>query len=146
MTLSRLGNTPSQQLRESFDNLDDLVQASLEETNPDGNYDDETQTPPEEELSLSVILRNVEAMLLHEARGKGIDLHFVQSSIRIRAQPLSVLRIVSNLVSNAVKHTQTGRVLVGVRRMGDFVRLEVHDTGPGMTASEIDRDREVVRS
>ena len=47
------------------------------------------------------------------------------------------MRIVSNLVSNAVKYTHAGGVLAGVRRRADGAEIWVCDTGPGMSAEEI---------
>ena len=43
--------------------------------------------------------------------------------------PERLLTLLSNLLSNAIKYTQQGEVLVGVRRHGDKLRFEVHDTG-----------------
>src|ERR1700746_3062908 len=51
--------------------------------------------------------------------------------------PLIILgRILRNLVSNAIKYTDRGRVLVGCRRRGDGVRIEVWDTGCGIPADQ----------
>ncbi len=41
-------------------------------------------------------------------------------------------RLVQNLLSNAIKYTESGKVLLGCRREGEMVRIEVHDTGPGI--------------
>ena len=46
------------------------------------------------------------------------------------------MRIVANLVSNAVKYTERGRVLLGCRRRNGALSIEVHDTGPGLTEAE----------
>ncbi|SET41158.1 ATP-binding protein [Variovorax sp. OV084] len=41
-------------------------------------------------------------------------------------------RILRNLVDNAIRHTKHGGVLVGCRRAGNALRVEVWDTGPGI--------------
>jgi two-component system, sensor histidine kinase len=45
-------------------------------------------------------------------------------------------RILQNLIGNALRYTTTGRVLVGARRRGPMLRLEVWDTGPGIPEDE----------
>src|SRR5262249_57520205 len=45
-------------------------------------------------------------------------------------------RLLQNLVSNAIKYTPKGRVLVGCRRHGDRLRIGVYDTGIGVPASK----------
>jgi CheY-like chemotaxis protein/anti-sigma regulatory factor (Ser/Thr protein kinase) len=54
----------------------------------------------------------------------------------VHADPLLVERILRNLVSNAIRYTQDGTVLVGCRKRGDRVLLQVWDTGPGISEHE----------
>ena len=65
----------------------------------------------------------------------------VKKSLGKKPSPMNVLaamRIVSNLVSNGVKYTDRGRVLLGARRRPDALDIMVCDTGRGMTAAEIE--------
>ncbi len=128
----------------SFDYLDRIVQTNLEETKTGipARDDHEHALQPagaEEEFPVSVVLANVKAMFRDEARRKGVDLRVVMSDARVKTDPLALMRIVSNLVSNAVKYTESGRVLLGCRRRNGGLSIEVHDTGPGMSGSEIER-------
>jgi two-component system, sensor histidine kinase len=66
------------------------------------------------------------------ARQKGLRLRTVRSTVAIRSDTRLLRSIVQNLVSNAVKYTDNGTVLLGVRRRGDMLAIEVHDTGPGI--------------
>ena len=50
----------------------------------------------------------------------------------------SLRRILQNLIGNAIRYTDRGRVLVGARRRAGTIRLEVHDTGPGIPEDEQD--------
>lgn len=56
-----------------------------------------------------------------------------KSSACVRSDPLMLKRVVQNLISNALRYTLSGGVLIGCRRRGDHLRIEVSDTGPGIT-------------
>ena len=66
------------------------------------------------------------------ARAKGLDLVFMSSSLAIRTDRRLMRRLLQNLISNALKYTLSGRVLVGCRRIPGAVRIEVWDTGLGI--------------
>ncbi len=70
------------------------------------------------------------------ARRKGIAFRVVPTSLVVRSDRGLLRRLLQNLVSNAIKYTRTGRVLVGCRRRGGSVTVSVHDTGPGIPLSE----------
>jgi len=69
-----------------------------------------------------------------EAKEKGVALRVVPSSAVVHSDPIMLARILVNLVSNALRSTITGRILVGCRRRVDHVRIEVWDTGIGIAA------------
>lgn len=66
------------------------------------------------------------------AMAKGLDFRFVHSGLSVVSDPGYLRRIIQNLLSNAVRYTQRGRVLAGVRRIGSHARIEVWDTGCGI--------------
>jgi two-component system, sensor histidine kinase len=66
-----------------------------------------------------------------EANAKGVGLASARCSAVVNADPVLIERILRNLVSNAVRYTEHGRVVVGCRR-GPALRVEVWDTGPGI--------------
>lgn len=70
------------------------------------------------------------------ARERGIELVFVDSRLALHSDPLLLERILTNLVANALRYTERGRVLVGCRRYGREVRIEVWDTGHGIPESQ----------
>ena len=70
------------------------------------------------------------------AAEKGLQFHVVPTDLRVRSDPAYFRRIAQNLVSNAVKYTPEGKVLVGCRRRGSKVVLEVWDTGPGISIAD----------
>ncbi len=71
------------------------------------------------------------------AEQKGLRLIVMPSSARVVSDPAMLRAIVGNLVGNAIKYTGSGRVLVGCRRRGSFVGIEVLDTGSGIPAEQL---------
>lgn len=71
------------------------------------------------------------------ARDKGLELRIVPSRLWIKSDRIYFRRILDNLVANAIRYTETGRVLVGARRRGGVVRIEVWDTGPGIPEAKM---------
>lgn len=164
MSLMRLkadDEAASAQISSSFDYLDELVRSNLEETTPTtqaghaadrentGGTEDEDRLDPHaevetrigelEQFPVMVVLNNVGAMFREEARQKSLTLKLIPSSAVVESQPVALMRIVSNLVSNAIKYTDEGSVLIGCRRKGNSVCIEIHDTGPGMDKAELAR-------
>jgi len=70
------------------------------------------------------------------AAQKGLSLRIVDSSHVVESDPSYLRRIVQNLLTNAIRYTHSGRVVVGARRNGDSARIEVWDTGPGIAEAD----------
>lgn len=68
------------------------------------------------------------------AEEKGIELNFVATHLNLASDPNMLGRILRNIVSNAIRYTERGAVLVGCRRKGDRVAIAICDTGPGIEA------------
>ncbi|KAF0170862.1 MAG: PAS/PAC sensor hybrid histidine kinase [Rhodobacteraceae bacterium] len=80
---------------------------------------------------------------LHEefagfAAAKGLALVVRPCEMVVESDPGYLRRILQNLIGNAIRYTDAGRVLVGARRRGAMLRLEVWDTGPGIPEAEQD--------
>ncbi len=73
------------------------------------------------------------------AQARLLDFRVMPSSAIVHSDRQIVDRILQNFVSNALRFTHAGRVLVGCRRNGDRLRVEVWDTGPGIPADEMGR-------
>ena len=132
-------------LSEAFDYMEQLSQGYLDQTSTEAELDEAPEPVPAEPepevetFDVSLVLDTISQMFGEEAISKGIRLRVAPSSLAARAQTLAVMRIVSNLVSNAVKYTEEGGVLVGARPRGGQVEIQVLDTGAGMTTEELER-------
>jgi signal transduction histidine kinase/CheY-like chemotaxis protein len=71
-----------------------------------------------------------------QARAKGLLLRVHACAAWVHADPAFLDRILRNLTSNAVRHTERGRILIGCRRRRGHLRIEVHDTGPGIPPAQ----------
>jgi signal transduction histidine kinase len=109
----------------------------------EGLVTDQLETPatPPDAVTADAVLANLWDMFGADAAAKGMELRVMPCSAPLGADPLRVMRILSNLVSNAVKYAGQGRILVGARRVPGGLRLEVHDQGPGMDAAAFARAR-----
>jgi Na+/proline symporter/signal transduction histidine kinase/CheY-like chemotaxis protein len=84
------------------------------------------------DVALADLFRQLEIEFAPMARAKGLRLTFVATRLAVRSDRRLLRRLLQNFVSNAVKYTLKGRVLVGARRRGEAVRVEVWDTGLGI--------------
>lgn len=84
-----------------------------------------------ETLAVNVLLDTLDKLFSGEAKANDIELRFANSSAMMSAPPLILIRILSNLISNAIVHSQASKILVGVRRRSSDVRLDVIDNGNG---------------
>ena len=73
------------------------------------------------------------------AAAKGIALKVVPSQLSISSDRRMLRRVLQNFLSNAIKYTRRGRVLIGCRRKGDALLIEVHDSGPGIPEDQRER-------
>jgi Na+/proline symporter/signal transduction histidine kinase/CheY-like chemotaxis protein len=70
------------------------------------------------------------------AAEKGLKLTVMPTSASVRSDRRLLRRVLQNLVSNAIKYTPSGRVIVGCRRIGGRLRIEVWDTGLGIASGQ----------
>ncbi|WP_169728557.1 hybrid sensor histidine kinase/response regulator [Comamonas composti] len=69
------------------------------------------------------------------AQSHGLRLEYVSTRCVVRSDPALLRRILQNYLSNAIRYTRQGRIVLGCRRQGDQLRIEVHDQGPGIPES-----------
>jgi signal transduction histidine kinase/ActR/RegA family two-component response regulator len=93
--------------------------------------------PSRGEFSLSEVFESLAADFAAELREKGVRLRLVRCSLVVRSDRRMLEEMIRNLLSNSVRYTDGGRILLGCRRAGDTVRIEVWDTGVGITEDQL---------
>ncbi|MCR6632235.1 MAG: PAS domain S-box protein [Magnetospirillum sp.] len=123
-------------LQNSLEGLNVLLDSLLDVSKLDAGL----ITPKETDFSVGAILDRIAADFTPVARDKGLRLRVVHSTAVVRSDPALLARIIQNLVSNAIRYTSHGTVLLGCRRRGDRLRIQVCDTGIGIPP---ERTREI---
>lgn len=119
----------------AFESVEELMHAVLDISRLDSQRIEFHRKPVE----LDALFRRLAVEYAPMAEAGGLRLSFVPTSAVVDSDPTFLRRIAQNLVSNAIKYTETGGVVVGVRRRAGLVWLEVRDSGVGI--SEADRAR-----
>jgi signal transduction histidine kinase/CheY-like chemotaxis protein len=119
------------QIQNSVDSLEGLFNSILDISRLDaGLVEVRART-----FAISPLLERICTDERAAAAGKEIELRLVPCSAIVRTDPVLLERVLRNLVSNAVRYTERGCVLVGCR-LGARLSIEVRDTGPGIAESE----------
>jgi len=108
--------------------LEDLLQALLDVSVLESG----TIEPALQDVPLGPLLADLAREAGPSASQKGLALRVAASSAVVRSDPVLLRRLLGNLMSNAIKYTEAGGVLIGCRRDGYAVRIEVWDTGIGI--------------
>ncbi|MEY9101737.1 signal transduction histidine kinase [Sinorhizobium fredii] len=122
-------------LNRSFASTESLLQALLDISRLDSSGAEFNVTS----FDFGSALQGVAEDLAPLATEKRIDLRIVPSTRWVTSDQRYLMRCIQNLVVNAIQYTERGRVLVGCRLSGDRLRIEVWDTGIGI--SEEDQTR-----
>jgi signal transduction histidine kinase len=89
---------------------------------------------------LMPLIDNIVEAELPSATRKGLVLRAVRTSLSVRSDPALLERMLKNLLTNAVRYTESGRIVIGCRRLdGSRVRLEIVDSGIGIATEEYER-------
>jgi len=89
-----------------------------------------------EMTGLPELLDTIHAMFAEDAQQKGMTLLLDPGAPDVEVPALQVMRILSNLVANAIKYSADGNIRLLARRCGNAVHVEVRDDGPGLTQRE----------
>lgn len=125
--VKRLGN--------AFESVEELIRAVLDISRLDSQRIEFHRKP----VSLNALFDRLRDEFEAQAAARDLHLRFARSSLAVDSDPVFLRRIAQNLVSNAIKYTESGGVLVGARRRGGQAWLEVHDTGIGIAPEDRDQ-------
>ena len=93
-------------------------------------------TPHLVTFPIADVFRSIKTTWHMHAEAKGLTLKVLPCSANIVSDPAMLRAIIGNLVGNAIKYTEQGGVLVGCRRRGNELSIEVLDTGKGIAADQ----------
>lgn len=95
--------------------------------------------PSFQSVALGDLFEQIAANIEPIARKKGLSLKWRPTDATVLSDPLMLRRVLQNLVANATNYTSKGGLLIAARLRSELVRIEVWDTGPGISLSERDR-------
>ncbi len=122
----------------SLDAVEEILTALLDISRLDSG----AMKPEVGSVAMNELFRQLAIEFGPIAKAKGLPLTFVPCSLTIRTDRRLMRRLLQNLISNAIKYTPSGRVLVGCRRRRGRLRIEVCDTGIGIPQN---RQKQVFR-
>lgn len=88
-------------------------------------------------FDLRDLLNNIAREFRQMAMAEGLELDFVPCSTVVKSDSQLLARILRNFLSNAIRYTGQGRILLGCRRRRDHILIQVWDTGPGIPQDKL---------
>ncbi|WP_315832249.1 hybrid sensor histidine kinase/response regulator [Bradyrhizobium prioriisuperbiae] len=93
-------------------------------------------TVARETVNLPQLFNQLSNEFASAAKERGLDWRVVERGLQVDSDPMMLKRILGNLLSNAFRYTSSGGVLLGCRRRGASVEIQIWDTGPGIPADQ----------
>jgi signal transduction histidine kinase/CheY-like chemotaxis protein len=122
-------------LSSAVESLSKLVEELLEISRLDSG----AIQPRVQQVLLDDMFKALEQEFTPMAANKGLELRVRRCGAAIESDPLLLLRVLRNLLANAIKYTPKGGVLLAARPRGGVMSIEVWDTGAGIKQQELDR-------
>lgn len=119
---------------QSLQTIEDLIKTLLDISKLDAGV----VMPEIQSFPLDEVLDVLEASFMPQAEAKGLKLKVRRSGLLVHSDPLLLQRVLQNLVSNAVRYTSKGGVVIGARKRGEKCLIDVVDTGCGISEVELE--------
>ena len=112
--------------------MDDLFASLLDISKLDADVVQANVEP----MAIAPLLERLYRECLGDAATKPIELRHVRCNAVVNSDPILLERVLRNIISNAVRYTDAGRILVGCRHREAEISIEVWDTGCGIAPSQ----------
>lgn len=120
------------QVERSLETMEDLLRTLLDISKLDAGV----VQPEVGDVPLEPLFSSLKSDFQPWATKKGLKLRFRPSHFVVRSDRTLLRRILQNIVSNAIRYTRSGGVLVGARNRGATIRIDVVDTGSGIAEDQ----------
>lgn len=130
--LSPRGRSVLTDLRRTQTSLRHLVHSVLEVSKLEAG----TIRPAIQPVAVAPLLHGLAAELGPQALDRDLRLNVVAPELWVESDPLLLERVLRNLVGNALRYTHAGGVVIGARRRGDRIWVQVVDSGVGIAATD----------
>jgi signal transduction histidine kinase len=131
---SEEGRTLVRQVERSLETMEDLLRTLLDISRLDAGV----VQPSIADVQLESLFSSLKSDFQQLAERKGLTLKFLETGAVVRSDATMLRRILQNMLSNALRYTRSGGILVGVRNRGTTVRIDVADTGCGIPETQRD--------
>jgi signal transduction histidine kinase/CheY-like chemotaxis protein len=122
-------------LSTAVESLSKLVEELLEISRLDSG----AIQPRTQQVLVDEMFGLLEQEFMPQAAAKGLALRVRRAGYAIDSDQMLLMRVLRNLLANAIRYTKSGGVLLAARPRGGLISLEVYDTGPGIRQQELDR-------
>ncbi|ALJ37367.1 PAS domain S-box protein [Azospirillum brasilense] len=133
---ARLDGHPAGPLLDSMGQAMDGLRMLLDSLLDVSKLDAGLIVPQLQDLPIGPIIEQLGTEYHPQAEAKGLRLRVVPCALTVRSDPALLMRILRNLVENALRYTEQGGLLIGCRRRGDRLRIEVMDSGIGIPSDK----------
>ncbi|WOJ97657.1 ATP-binding protein [Congregibacter brevis] len=126
-------------LSRAVDYIGDLAATYVEQTHDtEVGLAGDIDVAQEARVSTVFLIDSLVQMFIADAREECIELRSRSVEVDLLIEPLAAMRVMSNLLGNAIRHSQATRILVGFRRISSGARFVIHDDGVGMAPESVD--------
>lgn len=128
------GRNLARQVEQSLETMNDLLRTLLDISRLDSGV----MQPEIASLPLDTLLDSLRADFRPIAEAKGLHIRFRPSEAVVRSDRSMLRRILQNIISNAIRYTREGGVLIGSRKRGAMLRIDIVDTGIGIPPDQFE--------